>query len=161
MSQISLSSEDISSAIDKVKTNSSCPDFTLPAMVLKKCKEQLIKPLHLLWEKSFNSGVVPSYYKQQLITPVFKKGSRVYSKNYRPILLTAHEIKVFERIIKNKVIEFLESNSLLTADQHGFRKGRSCVTQLLKQQYEILMNFLEGNETDAISYWTLPRFSIK
>ena len=135
LSQISFNSEDMLQAIDETKTTSSCPDHFIPAIVLKKCKSQLVKPLLLLWNESFNTGTVPAYYKQALVTPVFKKGSRIYCKNYRPISLTAHEVKIFERIIKNKVIEFLESNFLLTSNQHGFRKGRSCLTQLLKQQY--------------------------
>ena len=110
----------------------------------------MVKPLQLLWNESFSTGVVPSYYKKQIIAPVFKKGSHASVKNYRPISLTAHEVKIFERIVKKKVIAFLEDNCLLAPNQHGFRQGRSCLTQLLKQQYEILTNLLEGNETDAI-----------
>ena len=140
LSQISFNSEDMLQAIDETKTTSSCPDHFIPAIVLKKCKSQLVKPLLLLWNESFNTGTVPAYYKQALVTPVFKKGSRIYCKNYRPISLTAHEVKIFERIIKNKVIEFLESNFLLTSNQHGFRKGRSCLTQLEKLSGEAVSN---------------------
>ena len=150
LSNISFDTEDVVNAIDEIKSSSSCPNYSLPALVLKKCKAQLVKPIQLLWNKSYEVGQVPSYYKKQLIAPVFKKGSRSYAKNYRPISLTPHEVKIFERIIKNKIIEFLENKSLLTSDQHGFRKGRSCTTQLLKQQYDILTNLMDGNDTDAI-----------
>ena len=150
ISDISFNREDFISAIDDINGNSSGPDYSVPAIVLKKCKNELVKPLQLLWSKSFSTGVVPSYYKKQIIAPVFKKGSRASAKNYRPISLTAHEVKIFERIVKKKVIAFLEEKCLLAPNQHGFRQGRSCLTQLLKQQYEILTNLLEGNETDAI-----------
>ena len=85
-----------------------------------------------------------------MINPGYKKGSCSFPPNYRPISLTAHEIKIFERILRTKMVEFLEANSLLSCQQHGFRKGKSCLTELLKQYDEILNNFLQQNETDVI-----------
>ena len=142
--------EDLVKAIDEVHASSSSPDFSVPAIVLKKCKYSLAKPLYLLWKESLNTGTVPAAYKSQLVTPVFKKGSRSKASNYRPISLTPHKIKVFERIICDKVIEYLERNSILSSKQHGFRKGRSCLTQLLQQYDRILLNLLEYQETDSI-----------
>jgi len=37
-----------------------------------------------------------------------------------------------ESIIKEKLIKHLEANELLCKQQHGFRKGRSCLTNLLE-----------------------------
>ena len=74
------------------------------------------------------------------------------AENYRPISLTAHEIKVFQRVIRNRLIAHLEQNQLLTCKQHGFRKGTSCITQLLKHYDNILQNLLHGQETDSIFY---------
>ena len=81
---------------------------------------------------------------------MYKRGCGSLPPNYRPISLTAHEIKLFERILRAKMVEFLESNNLLSCQQHGFRKGKSCLTELLKQYDEILNNFLKQNETDVI-----------
>ena len=103
-----------------------------------------------MWKESLNCSTVPSYYKQQMIAPVFKKGSRVNPSNYRPISLTAHEIKIFERVLRNKIVHHLESHGLLSCEQHGFRKGKSCLTQLLKHFDDILQNLLNNQETDAI-----------
>ena len=52
LSNITFNYDDILSAIDEIKDNSSCPDFSTPAIVLKKCKHDLVKPLHLLWKNS-------------------------------------------------------------------------------------------------------------
>ena len=103
-----------------------------------------------MWQNSLNCGKVPSYYKKQTIAPVFKKGSRVTRGNYRPISLTAHEIKIFERVLRNKIVTHLESNSLISCSQHGFRKGKSCLSQLLKHYDNILTNLLANEETDTI-----------
>ena len=129
---LNFNQHDIEKAIDEIKTDSSGPDFCIPPIVLKKCKSSLAKPLFLMWDESFRVGVVPACYKEQLVTPIYKKGSRSIAANYRPISLTAHEVKLFERVIRDKIVDFLESNILFSLKQHGFRKGRNCLTQLLK-----------------------------
>ena len=150
LSEFDPSTKDIIDAIDEINRNASSPDFSIPAIVLKNCKYALCKPLLLMWRRSLDTGVIPAFYKQQLVTPIYKKGSRSLPLNYRPVSLTAHEIKIFERIVRVKMVEFLEKNHLLKCNQHGFRKGRSCLTQLLKQYDDILMNMLNHDETDVI-----------
>ena len=96
------------------------------------------------------SEIVPAIFKTQFITPVYKKGSRSDPENYRPISLTSHIIKIFERIIRNRLVIFLEENKILNSTQHGFRKGRSCLTQLLNHMDNILKNLMNNQETDVI-----------
>ena len=100
--------------------------------------------------KSFDEGIVPSYYKNSFISPLYKKGSRAQAANYRPVSLTSHIIKIFERVLRQRIVHFLESNGLLCTQQHGFRSGHSCLTQLLHHFDEILQNFLNGDDTDCI-----------
>ena len=119
-------------------------------MILKNCAEEISYPIFLIWQDSLNSGYIHQNFKNQLITPVFKKGSKAIPQNYRPISLTSHIIKTFERIIRNKIVDHLERNHIICKHQHGFRKGRSCLTQLIKHIDIILKNFLNGNDTDSI-----------
>ena len=44
----------------------------------------------------------------------------------------------------------MERNHIICKSQHGFRKGRSCLTQLIKHIDIILKNFLNGDDTDSI-----------
>ena len=85
----------------------------------------------MIWEESFTSGVVPKVYMETNITPLFKKGDRAKAVNYRPVALTSHVIKIYERILRKIMVDFIEKNQLLCDNQHGFRSGRSCLTQLL------------------------------
>uniref|UniRef100_A0A3B3RVY9 Reverse transcriptase domain-containing protein n=1 Tax=Paramormyrops kingsleyae TaxID=1676925 RepID=A0A3B3RVY9_9TELE len=64
--------------------------------------------------------------------PIFKKGDRSNLSNYRPISLTCITGKVMEAIIKEKMVDYLDSNNILRDSQHGFRRGRSCLTNLLE-----------------------------
>ena len=48
------------------------------------------------------------------------------------------------------LVEFLEKNNLFSSKQHGFRKGRSCLTQLLQHMDFLFQNYLDNSETDVI-----------
>ena len=64
------------------------------------------------------------------VTPIHKGGSKQKPEQYRPVSLTSHIMKVFERIIKKKIMEHLVNNKMLNDGQHGFVPGdqhtRSC-----------------------------------
>ena len=81
---------------------------------------------------------------------MFKKGDKPDPGNYRHISLTSHLIKIFERVIRKKLVCHLESNSILSNKQHGFRKGRSCLTYILKHIDDIIQSLLNGNDHDVI-----------
>jgi len=80
---------------------------------------------------SLDEGSVPDDWKSANISPIFKKGNRNIADNYRPVSLTSLICKMFASIIRDAVVRHLEDNSLLRDSQHGFRKGRSCLTNLL------------------------------
>ena len=85
-----------------------------------------------------------------LINPVHKCGSRGLPKNYRPVALTSHIVKVFERVIRIALVRHLEDSNLLPEGQHGFRALRSTLTQLLSYWETILQELEDGNGVDVI-----------
>ena len=150
LEDLQFTEDDIVKAIDEISTYSSTSHECIPACLIKACKEKLSLPLMMLWDTSFAKGKIPASLKEQFITPIFKKGSKSDPANYRPVSLTSHVIKIFERIIRNTMVSYLEENYLLSNKQHGFRKGRSCLTQLLSHYDTILRNLNSGDETDVI-----------
>ena len=66
------------------------------------------------------------------MTPIHKKVDRTEPSNYRLVSLTSQNCKVLESIIRDKIVEHLKRNNLLNDAQHGFREGRSCLTNLLE-----------------------------
>ncbi|BHF62307.1 hypothetical protein SprV_0200528900 [Sparganum proliferum] len=113
------------------KSKSPGPD-EIPPKLLKELASELSVPLLMLFQTSFDTGTLPIDWKLAHITPLYKGGSRASTTNYRPISLTCILCKVMERIMKNELIDFLEVHGLLSNCQHGFRKGRSCTTNLLR-----------------------------
>ena len=91
-----------------------------------------------------DQGVIPPDLLLVLISPVHNGGSRGVHANYRPVALTSHIIKMFERVVRRWLVVHLEDNNLLPDGQHGFRAKRSCLTQLLSYWDSILDQMEEG-----------------
>ena len=147
---IEFTQDDIITAISEINENSACGEQDIPAIVLRKCKDILSYPILCMWKESLQTGIIPDRYKYQCITPIHKKDSRAVPANYRPISLTSHIIKIFERVIRDKIIKYLEENNLLFCNQHGFRPQRSCFTQLLAHFDMILRSLLNNEDVDVV-----------
>ena len=150
LTDLDFSYDDVISAIKEIDINASSSPNDIPAKVLHKCCEHIAYPIWRIWKRSFDTGTIPSELKMQFITPVFKKGDKRKAGNYRPISLTSHIIKIFERIVRRNIISYLETNKIITDTQHGFRSGRSCFTQLLDHMENIYKNLQENKEVDVI-----------
>jgi hypothetical protein len=145
-----LTEEDIIKALKELDPYSATPDGDIPARILVSCKEQLAVPLKLMWTKSLEDATIPASLKNQYITPLYKKGNRTDPANYRPVSITSHLIKTFERVLRNHMVHHLESNNLLSNSQHGFRQKRSCLTQLIEHVEHIYSCLNKGEEVDVI-----------
>ena len=87
--------------------------------------------LHI-FNLSWSSHSFPSIWKTSSIIPIHKLGKPLDSPaSFRPISLTSCVSKLFERIILSRLLFFLESNSILSPRQAGFRPGRSTLDQIL------------------------------
>ena len=142
--------DDVKEAISELDPYSAAPDGDIPAKIICSCKESIAFPLWLLWRDSLRKGTIPADLKLQYITPIYKKGSRTEAENYRPVSLTSHLIKIFERVLRKNLVRHLEENKILPDNQHGFRKGRSCLTQLIEHVDDVLKALNDGKEVDVI-----------
>ena len=89
-------------------------------------------------------------WKTAHITPVPKKGRKNKPDDFRPISLTSIFCKILEHIICSYIMRFLSDNDAITQSQHGFRKGRSCESQLALLNQDLMRTADEGFRTDAI-----------
>jgi len=99
--------------------------------VLRSCAGLLAYPLTLLFERSLRSSDIPSPWKWSVVVPLFKSGSRSSPANYRPVSFTSVCCKTIERVVVEKIWDYLEDNNLLSSRQFGFRSSRGTVEQLL------------------------------
>ena len=147
---IHIDYDDVVEAINSLSANAAPgPDF-FPAILLKKAKFSLSHPLTDIFRSSLESGEVPEIFKMAFVTPIYKSGAKTLPSNYRPVSLTSHIAKTMERIIRRYLVAYLEVNMKMNLNQHGFRKGRSCLSQLLQHYDNILKILEEGHNADCI-----------
>ena len=143
LEDINFSEKNIQEACAELNASSAAGADGVPAALLKNCRMELSKPLFIIWRASLDQGCIPADLLLVLISPVHKGGSRGLPKNYRPVALTSHIVKVFERVVRKALIDHLEKNGFLPDGQHGFRALRSTLTQLLSF-WDTILDELEG-----------------
>nr|VZI05696.1 unnamed protein product [Spirometra erinaceieuropaei] len=118
--------------------------------LLKELAAEISKALAFILQTSFVTGCLPSEWKSATITRLFKGGSRASANNYRLVSLTSICCTIMEKIIKKSLMQFLEQHHFLSVDQHSFRSGRSCLTNLLFTLERWTKARDEGNVVQAI-----------
>ena len=93
---------------------------------------------------------LPSQWKKALVVPIFNKGDKCCPGNYRPISLLPAISKVFERVVNNKLSDFLRS--WLTSNQSGFKKSDGTVAQLVRMTQEWSNAVDEGQYVAAVFF---------
>ena len=125
-----VTSEMVAKKTKAMKGNTSPGVDGIPPRLLMETVKQISMPLARLFNLSLKEGVVPFEWKEANIIPLFKKGSRNKSDNYRPVSLTSVVCKLLERLIKDHMVDFLVRHKLLNPFEHGFLKARSCLTNM-------------------------------
>ena len=103
----------VAKKIKAMKDNKSPGVDGIPPKLLMETVEQISIPLARVFNLSLKEGVVPFEWKEANIIPLFKKGSRNKSENYRPVSLTSVICKLLERLIKDHMVDFLVKHKLL------------------------------------------------
>ena len=150
LSNFNFSQKDIEEACSKLRSTAAPGPDGVPAQLLKSCKSELSRPLYILWRSSLDSGIIPEELLLVLICPVHKGGSRAIPKNYCPLALTSHLIKVFERVLRKVLVKHIEKLGILPEGQHGCRTMRSTLTQLLTHWDTILDGLEKGDGVDSV-----------
>jgi len=98
--------------------------------VLRELADVITKPLSIIFERSWRTEG-PENWRKASVTPVFKKGKKEDQENYRLISLTSISGKVIEQLILDVIIKQVEEKKVIRSSQHGFTKGKSCLTNLI------------------------------
>jgi len=118
--------------------------------ILKHCADTVAVPLLLIFQKSLSSSELPSAWKMSRVVPIFKSGVKSNPLNYRPVSLTSNCCKVMERLLAAHILDYLESNDLLSNSQFGFRKHRGTEDQLLLTYCDVVEGVDSGAVVDMI-----------
>ena len=131
LNSFEITKEMVATKLRELNTEKSPgPDKWHP-IFLKKIADLISSPLSIIFQKSLNEGIVPSQWREATITPIHKKGSKNLDVNYRPVSITSILCKLMESIIRDKIVNHLDQNKILSDKQHGFVPLRNCMSNLL------------------------------
>lgn len=111
--------------ITSLKNKSSAGLDSVSARVLKMIGEDIAQHFAYCINLSVTTGIFPSPLKKAIVIPLHKSNDVKDITNYRPISLLSVFSKVFERIVFNRMMCYLNKFGILDNAQHGFRSGRS------------------------------------
>ena len=113
--------------------NCKCDDtYDIPVKILKLSKNVIAFTLCYLINNCINKGVFPSPLKIAKVLPIYKGGDRDIASNYRPISILPHFSKIFEKILKHNLTDFINKYKIISENQYGFQENKSTSDALIE-----------------------------
>ena len=142
LEELDIHEEDVLAILKSQRIDKSPgPDGIYPKN-LWEARDEIAEPLALIFMSSLSMGIVPEDWKWRV--PLFKKGNRYNPGNYRPVSLTSVVGKLLESVLRDRIYDHLERYSLIQDSQHGFVRGKSCLTSLIGFFEEVTRYVDEG-----------------
>ena len=111
--------------------------------MLREVPESFLKTLLGFFQRCWDGGTIPAEWKHAVVVPIHKQGkARKEIASYRPISLTSHLGKVYERVIKRRLEYFCETKKVFPACQAGFQLGEH-VGRAMRRRKVLLSCFFD------------------
>ena len=137
MSPLDFKEDEIFKIIRALAIHKAHSHDDISIRMTKICGKSILKPLIILLQNSTKSSHYPDIWKKSNIIPVQRKNDKELVKNYRPTSLLPILVKLFEKIVFNRIYNFLLQDELINPNQFCFRPSDSCVNQLISKTHEI------------------------
>lgn len=120
--------EEVMQKLHRIQDSKAPGPDGVPNVVFKTAVRSKPQMFAELYSVCLKEGVFPSRWKLQRLVLLLKPGKQPdLPAAYRPLCMLDTVGKMFERIISDRLQEYLEANSGLSDMQFGFRKARSTV----------------------------------
>ena len=117
---------EILKAVKSLKSGKSCGIDQISNEMLQLSCHTFIKEYTSIFNFILRNGIYPNIWKENIIKPIYKGGGNLNPSNYRGIALSSCFSKLFNRVLFNRLDDFIENNNILCYEQIGFKK--SCRT---------------------------------
>jgi hypothetical protein len=123
---------EIINIVKALKSSSSKGSDGISSKIIKEVINEIAIPLCTISDLSLANGQFPNKLKTAKIVPIFKSDDRLNISNYRPISVLPFFSKIFEKLMYNRLLFYLNEHHILVDDQFGFREEHSTYMALLK-----------------------------
>ena len=135
-----------------MKSKTSSGQDNISSELLKIGGEILAAPLTFIINKSIVDQKFPDFWKEAIVQPLHKKGSKDELKNFRPVSLLCVSGMVLEAVVKEQIEIHLESNKLLGDFQFGYRRNKSTATAVNTMVCTAKNEMNKGKTTGALMF---------
>ena len=104
---------EIINIINSLNPRKSSGPNSIPSDVLHLLKWDISYPLSIIFNMSLTSGVHTDLLKIAKTIPIYKKGSKLKTSNYRPISLLSNLNKILVKLMFNRIYKFLEQHKCI------------------------------------------------
>ena len=150
MNELKITTEQVKVLLSKLNVGKSMGPDGIHPKILKYLSENegFINALTTLFNNCIKNEKLPYIWKTATVIPLHKKGSIHLPNNYRPVSLTCILCKLFEKFIRNHILDFVKTK--IVSKQHGFVQGKSTLSNLLESIDKIYEYLAEGNTADIL-----------
>lgn len=128
---------EIQQIVKELKTKKAPGYDGIKSETLKEISNEIAPIISYLINFSFQIGSFPNCLKLGEVKPLHKQGPKQNLNNYRPISLISNIAKIFEKVVKLRMVTFLERNKIISDKQFGFRENKSTEDAILKLTSDI------------------------
>ena len=128
ISELVIESAEVQHLLSNLNVNKSLgPDGVHPKLLKSLASSpSFVDSITKLFQKCYDTGKIPLVWKAAQITSLHKKGSKNDPCNYRPISLTCILSKIYEKLVRNHIIDHFDK--CVNEQQHGFLEKKSCLS---------------------------------
>ena len=142
--------DEVKKLIGTIDTSKTSAITNLSSRIIKDAFESVPNLLIQIFNLSLSRGIVPDSWKAATVIPLKKEGNSPDVNNLRPISLLPIQIKMLEKVVHNRLFDYLENNDLLDNKQGGFRPNHSTVDTIVRFSENIYKNINSGKITIAV-----------
>ena len=147
--------QEVKAAINALtnKSKATGPD-PISYHIIKQLNDPAINMIHKFFQTCWNTGKIPQKWKEAEVIGIHKAGKPPkLPSSYRPIALTPHLGKLYERLMQERLQYHLDKTDALPKCQAGFRKGRSCM-----EHVAALLEDIKEGQSRRLPYTTTAAF---
>ena len=116
----------------------------VPTTIVKSTISEICQLLTFVIDLSLTQGKFPDRLQTAQIIPIHKSDDKLSITNYRPIFILTFFSKIFECLMYNRLLDYLNKNDIICHNQYGFRENNSTYMALLNMIDDI-SNELNNN----------------